>query len=96
MINPHNVSSHTNGTGTFYIKWKVSTLTIPFRHITACLSGAARHNAIRVSAVENWSTALRGPVRRERGGCFCSLFSSFSIEYVRLLSAVENLGSPRY
>ena len=42
----------------------------------------------RASVVENWSTAPRGPARRERGGCFCTNFSSFSIQYLRVLSAV--------
>ena len=45
-------------------------------------------NAVRASAVENWSTApLRIP---------SAMGAFFHIQYLRLLSAVENLGSLRY
>ena len=36
---------------------------------------ARRQHAVRACSVENWSTALCGPIAGERGGC--SLFSSF-------------------
>ena len=47
---------------------------------------AERKNAFRASALENWSNAL------ERGGYFSHFFSSFSIQYLRLLSAVLERG----
>ena len=43
-----------------------------------------RKTTVRASAVENWSTALRSPRAAN------SLFSSSSIQYLRLLGAVEN------
>ena len=71
---------------------------------TACLNGAVRNSrgdsAARKNAVRAQRCAV--PARRERGRCFSPLFLFFPIQYLRLrllsavLSAVENLGSPRY
>ena len=73
---------------------------------TACLSGAAKlarrqhgekKNAIRASAVEHWSTALRGP---SAVAVFAHFF--FLFFYTKLTctergpGAVENLGSLRH
>ena len=61
---------------------------------------AAIKNAILASAVENWSTALRGP--SAEGARWLFFFKIFFFFYTILTftgrgaSAVENLGSPRY
>ena len=45
-------------------------------------------NAVRASAVENWSTALRGPSPVRARWLIMPTFFFFSIQYLRLLSAV--------
>ena len=68
--------------------------------ITACLSGAAKL-ARRQRGDKKCDPRERGrklehcAARSQRSGCFCSLFSSFSIQYFtgRGASAVEILGS---
>ena len=64
-----------------------------------CAETARRENTLHASAVENWSTALRGP-STARARCFLPLFASFPIQYLGLLSAVlawwKKIGSPRH
>ena len=66
-------------------------------YVTACLkwrgeirdeTARREKNEVRARAVENSWPHCAVPARREHGGCFCLLFSYFSIQYLRLLNTV--------
>ena len=83
-----------------FTKTGVWRLPAPVARRNSRGDSAARKNAVRGSAVENWSTALRGP--STEGVRWLFLYKLFLFFYIILTStergatAEENLGSPRH